>query len=386
MSRSLRGLTAPLIKSLIFIVVTVLATSTLLATITNQAGGGSAADLPRRVHRRHRAQHRRRRPHGRRAHRHRHRHRRGRTGAGRGDASRSPSDVHLASTVHASDPLPQPRRAALHRTGPGRRIARQTWPSSRTLGLDRTTPALDLTALFNGFQPLFSALDPKQINALSYEIIQIFQGQGGTVERSRRPHRVADQRARRSRPRHRCGDRQPQHRAEDGERATQPACRRSWSRCSSWSAASPRTVARSGRRVTSLGGLTTSVAGLLRAGRPALQQSIVSLGQLSKNLADNGPTVDTCPADVADQARPDRAARVLRLVGQQLPLLDHRTHPRPRRLLRRRRCATGRSEVPELMAIALVQRTQPGDDRGGRAASRPSRSCSPRSTGRSCRS
>ncbi len=43
MSRSLQGLTAPLIKSLIFIVVTVLATSLLLATITNQAGGGQQA-------------------------------------------------------------------------------------------------------------------------------------------------------------------------------------------------------------------------------------------------------------------------------------------------------------------------------------------------------
>ena len=58
------------------------------------------------------------------------------------------------------------------------------------IGLDRTTPALDLTMLFNGFQPLFSALDPKQINALSYEIIQIFQGQGGTVgDLSRTPRR-----------------------------------------------------------------------------------------------------------------------------------------------------------------------------------------------------
>lgn len=45
----------------------------------------------------------------------------------------------------------------------------------------RTEHALDLTALFNGFQPLFQALDPKQVNKLSYEIIQVFQGEGGTI-------------------------------------------------------------------------------------------------------------------------------------------------------------------------------------------------------------
>ncbi|WP_034269091.1 MCE family protein [Haloechinothrix halophila] len=49
------------------------------------------------------------------------------------------------------------------------------------IGVDRTTPALNLTVLFNGFKPLFTALDPKQINQLSYEIIQVFQGEGGTI-------------------------------------------------------------------------------------------------------------------------------------------------------------------------------------------------------------
>lgn len=48
--------------------------------------------------------------------------------------------------------------------------------------VDRTTPALDLTALFNGFKPLFQALSPDDINKLSYEIVQVFQGEGGTVE------------------------------------------------------------------------------------------------------------------------------------------------------------------------------------------------------------
>lgn len=45
----------------------------------------------------------------------------------------------------------------------------------------RTDPALDLTALFNGFKPLFQALSPEDVNQLSYEIVRVLQGQGGTV-------------------------------------------------------------------------------------------------------------------------------------------------------------------------------------------------------------
>ncbi|MPY99017.1 MAG: MCE family protein [Actinophytocola sp.] len=48
--------------------------------------------------------------------------------------------------------------------------------------LERTRPALDLTELFNGFKPLFTALSPKDVNQLSYEIIQVLQGEGGTME------------------------------------------------------------------------------------------------------------------------------------------------------------------------------------------------------------
>ncbi|MFI5584043.1 MCE family protein [Amycolatopsis sp. NPDC051758] len=51
-----------------------------------------------------------------------------------------------------------------------------------TIPLERTTPALDLTELFNGFKPLFTALNPDDVNKLSYEVIQVLQGEGGTVE------------------------------------------------------------------------------------------------------------------------------------------------------------------------------------------------------------
>lgn len=55
-------------------------------------------------------------------------------------------------------------------------------PDGGTIPVDQTSPALDLTVLFNGFKPLFQALSPADINKLSYEIVQVFQGEGGTLE------------------------------------------------------------------------------------------------------------------------------------------------------------------------------------------------------------
>ena len=51
----------------------------------------------------------------------------------------------------------------------------------QTIPLARTAPALDLDALIGGFRPLFRALDPEQVNALSSQLIRAFQGQGGTI-------------------------------------------------------------------------------------------------------------------------------------------------------------------------------------------------------------
>ncbi len=51
-----------------------------------------------------------------------------------------------------------------------------------TIPLARTSPALDLSVLFNGFKPLFAALSPNDVNKLAYELIQVFQGEGGTLE------------------------------------------------------------------------------------------------------------------------------------------------------------------------------------------------------------
>ncbi|MEZ0052129.1 phospholipid/cholesterol/gamma-HCH transport system substrate-binding protein [Mycobacterium sp. MAA66] len=51
----------------------------------------------------------------------------------------------------------------------------------QAIALDHTEPALDVDALIGGFRPLFRALDPDQVNALSAELLKVFQGQGGTI-------------------------------------------------------------------------------------------------------------------------------------------------------------------------------------------------------------
>ena len=58
----------------------------------------------------------------------------------------------------------------------------QRLPAGTTIPVSRTRPALDLTVLFNGFKPLFQALSPEDVNKLSFELMQVFQGEGGTLE------------------------------------------------------------------------------------------------------------------------------------------------------------------------------------------------------------
>ncbi|MFJ8824808.1 MCE family protein [Streptomyces sp. NPDC102467] len=54
--------------------------------------------------------------------------------------------------------------------------------SGATIPLARTTPALDLTLLFNGFKPLFEGLSPHDVNDLAGSIVKVLQGEGGTVD------------------------------------------------------------------------------------------------------------------------------------------------------------------------------------------------------------
>jgi phospholipid/cholesterol/gamma-HCH transport system substrate-binding protein len=94
--------------------------------------------------------------------------------------------------VAADQPLPASVGASiLYRNLIGQRYvaleqgagpAGEVLPPGGTIPVERTRPPLNLTVLFNGFKPLFVALDPEQVNQLSFEIIQVLQGQGGTVK------------------------------------------------------------------------------------------------------------------------------------------------------------------------------------------------------------
>jgi phospholipid/cholesterol/gamma-HCH transport system substrate-binding protein len=54
--------------------------------------------------------------------------------------------------------------------------------AGETIPVARTQPALDLDLLLGGLQPLFEGLDPTQINQLSTELVQVLQGEGGTLQ------------------------------------------------------------------------------------------------------------------------------------------------------------------------------------------------------------
>jgi phospholipid/cholesterol/gamma-HCH transport system substrate-binding protein len=90
-------------------------------------------------------------------------------------------DTRLDSSTHATIKfrnLIGQRYISLTREGRGG----DAMEENDTIPVERTQPALDLTVLFNGFKPLFEALSPDDINKLSYEIVQVFQGEGGTLE------------------------------------------------------------------------------------------------------------------------------------------------------------------------------------------------------------
>jgi phospholipid/cholesterol/gamma-HCH transport system substrate-binding protein len=61
--------------------------------------------------------------------------------------------------------------------GEGRRIE----PGGE-VPLANTDPGFDLTALLNGFEPLFAVIEPSEVNELAGNLIAVLQGESGTVE------------------------------------------------------------------------------------------------------------------------------------------------------------------------------------------------------------
>ncbi|MEU9559704.1 MCE family protein [Streptomyces fumanus] len=160
-----------------------------------------------------------------------------------------------------------------------------------TIPLDRTAPALDLTLLFNGFKPLFEGLSPKDVNELAGSIVQVLQGEGGTVDSLLR---------------------------HIGSLSTTVAAK---DQVIGEVVKNLNTVLTTlndreadfddlvdtlqklvtgfnddreplGRAVAAMGDLTTVTAGLLEDGRAPLKEDIRQLGRLSGNLADATPQIE----------------------------------------------------------------------------------------------
>ncbi|MDA3624971.1 MlaD family protein [Saccharopolyspora oryzae] len=160
-----------------------------------------------------------------------------------------------------------------------------------TIPLERTKPALDLTVLLGGFKPLFQALSPEDVNKLSYEIIQVLQGEGGTVE-SLLAHTASLTSTIASRD-------QVIGQVIDNLNGVLDTVNARDQQLSELIGQLRQVVSglsedrnAIGDAVTAMDGLTNSTAGLLTEARPGLQQDIAGLGSLSKNLNDNQELVE----------------------------------------------------------------------------------------------
>ena len=187
-------------------------------------------------------------------------------------------------------------------TGP---VGRTLRPGG-TIPLSRTTPALDLTALFNGFQPLFQALSPGDVNKLASEIIGVFQGENpniaaliATVGSLTTALATKDQVIGQV-----IGNLNAVLHTITSRGNALANLVTSLQELVSGLAADRQPI---GTAISAIAGLSSATAGLLQVGRAPLQSDIGQLRRLASNLAANSPTVNTflrdLPVKMADIAR-----------------------------------------------------------------------------------
>jgi phospholipid/cholesterol/gamma-HCH transport system substrate-binding protein len=63
--------------------------------------------------------------------------------------------------------------------GPG---SMRLLPSGSRIPVDHTMPSLDLDLLLGGLKPVIRGLNPRDVNALAAALLQVFQGQGQTLQ------------------------------------------------------------------------------------------------------------------------------------------------------------------------------------------------------------
>ncbi|HEX6353735.1 MCE family protein [Actinophytocola sp.] len=157
--------------------------------------------------------------------------------------------------------------------------------------VEHTQPALNLTQLFNGFQPLFQALQPEEVNKLAGELIQVLQGEGGTID-SVLAHTASltSTIASKDQVIGQVIDNLNTVLTTVNERTTEVAGLIDQLQQLATGLAEQREPI--GEAIGALGDLTTSTAGLLSSARPPLKDDIAALGDLAGTLAEHGDTVD----------------------------------------------------------------------------------------------
>ncbi|MEU0086748.1 MCE family protein [Streptomyces sp. NPDC006274] len=160
-----------------------------------------------------------------------------------------------------------------------------------TIPLSRTQPALDLNALLGGFKPLFAALSPKDVNQLATNIIKTLQGEGGTVnsllahtasltttlaDRDELIGSVID-------------NLNTTLQTLDRRGARFSALLKQLQRLISGLSADREPI---GSSLENIGALTEATSGLLEDARPPLKDDIAELTDLTKTLNDNEKTVE----------------------------------------------------------------------------------------------
>ncbi|MGH3858175.1 MCE family protein [Actinokineospora sp.] len=285
----MRSLTGPLVKGLIFTLVTLLATTILAITIANRGSGDTAAYKARFTDV---------------------------TSLNPGDDVRM-SGVRVGQVDHieivdnsvAEVEFSVDRRwrltldataAIKFRNLIGQRYisldqgtgdATVTMAEGQLIPLERTRPALDLTAMFNGFKPLFQALTPQDVNQLSFEIVQVLQGEGGTVQSliqhtASLTNTLADKDEVIGKVISNLNGVLEQINGRGDKLGTLITTTQ---QLVTGLAADAKPI---GDALDSLSALATSSSGLLQAGREPLRRDIEALGALSKTLADNSPAFD----------------------------------------------------------------------------------------------
>lgn len=160
-----------------------------------------------------------------------------------------------------------------------------------TIPVSRTQPPLNLTVLFNGFKPLFQALRPDEVNKLSYEIIQVLQGEGGTVESLlRHTGSLTQTVARKDQVIGQVVNNLNSVLGTVNQRS--PELSGVLDQTQQLVSGLSKQREPIGHAIDSLGGLTDTTAGLLEQGREPLKRDINHLGDMAENLNQQEPLLN----------------------------------------------------------------------------------------------